>query len=606
VTDPPGGGLRSPFFRRLFLVTAAVAFLPLVATAIASLVLARQAALDGTATRLRSEALLVREACREPARTRDRAALDALVKRLGRELETRFTVIDGAGVVWGDSDHDPATMENHGTRPEVIAARETGFGRAVRWSDTLKEEMVYVAVLLDETHADGGIVRAALPEQVLAARFRSSLLAVASIAGPLGLLASTVLAFALHGVASALGEVSRAAHAVAQGGGLEPMNAVERRDEIGAVARSVRHMAAELGRRIETSERERNELKTIVSGVAEGLVALDARGRLLFSNEAAARLLAMPEPRAGIELAQAIPHGGIVSAARDALTKGIVVTCTVEVFRSESPAREVEVRATPIEKGTGVVLVLRDVTEAARFERLRREFVANASHELRTPLSLVKGCLETLEDGALADPTKAPRFVQIASRHVDSLAALVEDLLTLGRLDAAVDTRPPEPVDFVAVVEGVLAGFGEAVERKKLALGRNIPPDLPRALGHRDLLERAIRNLVDNAVKYTDEGFVRVSVETEGNELVVEVADSGTGIPRGDLGRIFERFYRVEKSRSREAGGTGLGLAIVKHIAQQEGGSVSVESELGKGSRFRFAVPAAPPPSDIGPQPGER
>src|SRR5581483_3462778 len=203
------------------------------------------------------------------------------------------------------------------------------------------------------------------------------------------------------------------------------------------------------------------------------------------------------EPRPGLELVEAIPHAAIVAAAREALARRETVTRTAEVFRSGNASREVEVRATPLEKDAGVVLVIRDVTEVARYERLRREFVANASHELRTPLSLVKGCLETLEDGALRDPEKGPRFVEIASRHVDSLAAMVEDLLTLGRLDAAVDTRPPEPVQLEPVIDAIIRGFELAVERKKLKLEHAFAPDLPPALGHRDLLERAVRNLVD-------------------------------------------------------------------------------------------------------------
>ena len=592
----PGAGLRSVLFRRLFPLTAAVAFLPLVATAVAALLVARTTAQEEAVTRLRSDTALVREACRAPTLAGDRAALDALVKRLGRELETRFTVIDGTGAVVADSDHEPGQMDNHAHRPEVVAARETGFGQSTRESATLGKPLVYVALRLEDARPELGVVRASLPVELVDARSRATLGQLAWVAAPLGAVASSALALALLGVAAAIGEVSRVARAVASGNPLEPMGAVERRDEIGDLARSVRNMAAELGTRIETIERERNELRTIVSSVAEGLLALDSAGRFLFTNEAALNLLEIRvEPKPGVDLGDAIPHAGVASLAREALARREVVARTVEVTRPDRPAREVEVRATPLERGAGLVLVMRDVTEVALYERLRREFVANASHELRTPLSLVKGFLETLEDGALKDPVKGPRFVQIASRHVESLAALVEDLLTLGRLDAAVDTRPPVAVALGPVVEAVLQGFELAVDSKKLRLERAIAADLPAALGHRDLLERAVRNLVDNAVKYTDQGWVRVSVRREAAEVVVEVADSGPGIPREDLGRIFERFYRVEKSRTREAGGTGLGLAIVKHIAQQEHGTVTVESEVGKGTRFRFAVPSAPP-----------
>ncbi|MBI3723296.1 PAS domain-containing protein [bacterium] len=587
------GGLRSPLFRRLFPATVTLACLPLLATAIAALAMGRKTAGEEAATRLRSDALLMREAFRDALARRDAASADALAKSLGRAVDaTRFTVMDGDGAVLGDSDHDPATMDNHASRPEIVQARELGVGQARRFSDTLRQEMFYVAVRADDARPAAGFVRAALPQSALEGRFRALLLQIALAAAPLGLVATVALALALLAVVRALGEVTRGARRVASGRPLEPMEAATRRDEIGDLARSVRDMAEELERRIVTIGHERNELATIVSGMGEGLIAVDARGSVLLSNDVAATLLGIAAPLpVGKDLVDAIPHGQVVAAVREALRGGKTVACTVEVFLA--PPREIEVRATPLADRGGAVVLLRDVTEAARYERLRRDFVANVSHELRTPLSLVKGFLETLEDGALHDAEKAPGFLRIASRHVVALEALVEDLLTLGKLDAHAETRPPSPVSLAEVCDGVLAGFQEVFARKRLALRRSIVPDLPPALGHWDLIERAIRNLVDNAVKFTDQGEVAVAIARDGDRLVVQVSDTGPGIPREDLARIFERFYRVEKSRSREAGGTGLGLAIVKHIAQQEGGSVSVESELGKGSVFRLALAVA-------------
>jgi two-component system phosphate regulon sensor histidine kinase PhoR len=589
-----GAELRSPLFRSLFIATVVLALLPLMTTMVASVALGRSAAASAASVRLRADAILLRESARAALEAGDVKAADALAKRLGKELATRFTIIDGKGVVLGDSDHDPLTMESHATRPEVTAAVQTGLGTSSRHSDTLGQEMFYVAVRADDAHPERGTVRAALPAAILEEQFEASLRNLALVAAPLGMIALAALGLTLLHVIRDLDEVTRVAHAVAQGTRLEPMRASDRRDEIGDLARSVHSMADELAKRVQTIEHERNELATIVTGMGEGLLAVDARTKLLLSNEAARRLLGAEAPLAtGKDLAESVKHEGVVQVVREALSERKTVQRELEFVTGAVPSRQIEVRATPLADGDGAVVLLRDVTEAFHYERLRREFVANVSHELRTPITLVKGFLETLEDGALRDAEKGPRFLQIASRHVVALEALVEDLLTLGRLDAGAETRVPGPVSLRDVIDGVLAGFEELVRRKGLVLRQDVHDDVPLVVGHRDLVERALRNLVDNAIKYTDQGEIAVLARRDGERVLVTVADTGIGIPAADLPRIFERFYRVEKSRSREAGGTGLGLAIVKHIAQQEGGAISVESEVGKGSRFTLALRAA-------------
>ena len=588
------GSWRSPLLRSLFPAIVVVACLPVVATAIASLTLGRDTAAREAATRLRSDALLLRETARPLLQAHDQAGLDALAKRLGRELETRFTVIDGHGAVLGDSDHDTASMDNHGQRPEVLQALAAGVGQASRHSNTLDIEMFYVAVRIDDARPELGVVRAALPDSVLAAQFHSSLRGVSLIAAPFGLVGLIALAVTTISVIRDLNEVTRVAHLVAAGRRAEPLHASDRSDEIGELALSVHRMAQELERRVQTIEHERNELSAIVSGMDEGLVAVDATGKVLLSNEAAMRILGAAAPlEAGKDLSDLVRQGDLLAAVREARSSNTSLSRTIEVFPPSLGLRQVELRVMPLADGGGTVVLMRDVTEAVRYEALRRDFVANVSHELRTPLTLVKGFLENLEDGALTDPEKGPRFLTIAQRHVEALEALVEDLLTLGRLDAGAETRPLAPVSLADAVDGVVAGFEDLCAKKGLKLSQEVPEGLPPVLGHRDLIERALRNLIANAIKYTDQGGVTVTVRREDGHLVTEVADTGIGIPRADVSRIFERFYRVEKSRTREAGGTGLGLAIVKHIAQQEGGAITVESEVGKGSRFRFALKVA-------------
>jgi len=496
--------------------------------------------------------------------------------------------------VLGDSDHDTASMDNHGQRPEVLEALASGLGQSSRYSNTLQIEMFYVAVRADDARPALGVVRAALPAHVLDAQFRASLRGVSLIAAPFGLIGLFALALTTLSVIRDLDEVTRIAHLVAAGNKAEPLRASGRRDEIGELSISVHRMAQELERRVQTIEHERNELTAIVSGMDEGLLAVDGKGKVLLSNEAAMRALGASAPlEIGKDLSDVVRREDVLAAVREARVTRRSVSETIEVVVPRALPRQIELRITPLADGEGAVVLMRDVTEAVRYERLRRDFVANVSHELRTPLTLVKGFLENLEDGALTDPEKGPRFLSIAQRHVEKLEDLVEDLLTLGRLDAGAETRPLGPVLLADVVDGVVAGFEDLVAKKGITLSQDVPEGLPAALGHRDLIERAIRNLVDNAIKYTDQGGVTVRVRREDDLLVTEVADTGIGIPRADVARIFERFYRVEKSRTREAGGTGLGLAIVKHIAQQDGGTITVESEVGKGSRFRFALKVA-------------
>lgn len=609
---------RSPLFRRLLLSVALLALLPLLATAAGAALVARGAARAEAQELLRSDALFAREAALPllrahaaggPEAGAAAAALDALAKRLGREAGVRLTFIAADGRVLGDSQRDPATLENHAERPEVRAAREGEVAARERWSESVQAELMYVAVRADPVDPAAGIVRAATSTAAIEAKFRRQYLAIALVAMPFGLAALFSAAVALGAFAHGVHDLSNAVSEVAAGGGpMRRTEAEDREDELGLLARAVRAMADELDGRIRTMARERNELATIVAGLGEGLIAIDGRARILLFNEAARAILGLgAPPPPGTPLVDALRQGDLIALARAALEEGHPLERRIDVFvgGSAGAARAVEVRATPFAEevrgpgpasAAGIVILLRDVTEQERYEALRRDFVANVSHELRTPLALIKGFLETLEDGALRDPERGPRFLEILRRHVDGLDRLVADLLTLGALEAGAAAGPAEPVDAGAAIEAVLAPFEDAFAKRRLHVAWRVAPELPPISAVREQVERAIRNLVDNAVKFTPEGgAIEIEARAAGKAVEIAVRDSGPGIPRAEQARIFERFYRMEKSRSREAGGTGLGLAIVKHIAQQAGGSVRVESEPGKGATFTLSFPAAGP-----------
>jgi two-component system phosphate regulon sensor histidine kinase PhoR len=577
---------------------ALLALLPLAATAVWAALLLRSEARAQTEDRLRAEAIAAREAARPLLEAGDGAGLDALAKRIAAATGTRVTFVASEGRVVGDSDHDPATMEDHSGRPEVRAAVERGEGTALRWSGTVRQELVYVAVPADPARAGLGVIRVAVPAAALERRLAGVYLRIAAIVAPVALLALFSALFGLSVFTRAVDELTRAAAGVASGGPPVRTEAARRDDEVGALARAVHDMAQELERRITTIARERNEMKAIVEGIGEGLVAVDARGRILLCNKAAERLLGMGAPPVpGSLLAGATRNGDVAALARETIASAVPGARRIEVRVSPAvEARAVEARATPFGErpgqASGAVVLLHDVTESERYDRMRRDFVANVSHELRTPLALVKGFLETLEDGAIRDPEHGPRFLGILKRHVDGLERLVADLLELSALESGAESRPVEAVSIAAALDAVLGPFADVFARRRLALERDVPDDLPAASGLPDRVERALRNLVDNAVKFAPEGgrvSVRARLSEGGDRVEVEVADDGPGIPPEDQARVFERFYRVEKSRNRDAGGTGLGLAIVKHVMQQAGGSVSLRSEAGKGSAFTLS-----------------
>jgi two-component system phosphate regulon sensor histidine kinase PhoR len=339
---------------------------------------------------------------------------------------------------------------------------------------------------------------------------------------------------------------------------------------------------------------DKAQLLTILSNMSNGLIAIDPAQEILLMNRAAERLLGIREADVrGRPLYETMVPREILGAVNRANLTG--EPATAETGPVEGRLLEITVSRLPAaDRAGGSVIVLHDVTESRRYEDLRKEFVANVSHELRTPLTMIKGFVETLRDGAIDDRERALQYLATVERHSDQLTNLVNDLLDLSRLDSAVDIPRSGIVYLDATLHRVAELAQPAAAKKRHELVFDVQDDLPPVAGNADYLQRAITNLVDNAIKYTREGGgVSVSARQAGRQVVVEVKDNGIGIPQDDLGRIFERFYRVDRSRSRDMGGTGLGLSIVKHVVQTHGGTVEVESRLGAGSAFRIRLPAS-------------
>jgi len=324
----------------------------------------------------------------------------------------------------------------------------------------------------------------------------------------------------------------------------------------------------------------------VISSMEEGVIPLDPDGRILGANAAAKELFEIRDDPQGLRLWELVRLPGLEEAATKMLRSRVPVTDTFEVG-----ARALSVRLSPVKDGQGAVLVAHDITEDRRYDTLRKEFVANVSHELRTPLSVVQGYTETLLEGAWKDEKSAMEFLSIIDKNVRRLSAIVSDLLDLSKLESGGQVLEPRLVDVRGLVERVAEAFRPVAERKRQQLVAEVEPGAGSLEADGTLLERALSNLVDNALKYTPEGGrIRLWGGPDGGQVVLSVEDNGMGIPEADLPRIFERFYRVDKSRSRDLGGTGLGLSIVKHIIQLHGGTISVRSTP-SGSTFTFRLP---------------
>jgi two-component system phosphate regulon sensor histidine kinase PhoR len=533
------------------------------------------------------------------ARAGELGRVDELTKTEGKETATRITVVlhDGAasGKVIGDSDQDPLRMENHDDRPEIQAAIREGVGRAERYSFSLKENMVYVAVPAKAGGKTVAVVRMALPktevEQALWNLFERVLTAGLVIAG----LAAVLSWLISRRLARPLREIRRMAESFA-GGDLRRRTVVEGSEETAALGEAMNTMAAQLDERIRTITEQRNEIEAVLFGMVEAVLVVDTDERVVRMNRAAGRYFGIdPAAVHGRDIHEVIRNSGLQRLVTKTLSGCGPVEAEVEMEGEEVAYLSAHGAGLCDAKGknTGAVIVLNDVTRLVKLENMRRDFAANVSHELRTPITSIKGFLETLRDGKVTDRAEADRFLNIALRETDRLNSIIEDLLSLSRIEKEYERGgiPRQVHRLKRILEEAAAACESAAHARNITIELECD-ETATATVNGKLLEQAVVNLLDNAVKYSEPGkTVRIAASADEKEAVIRVTDEGCGIESEHLPRLFERFYRVDKSRSRKLGGTGLGLAIVKHIVQAHGGGVSVESQPGKGSAFRILLP---------------
>jgi two-component system phosphate regulon sensor histidine kinase PhoR len=523
--------------------------------------------------------------------------VDRLCKELGQSTRTRITVVLPSGKVVGDSEANPDDMENHKTpsRSEILQALRGETGRSARYSDTEREDRIYVAVPLMHGEQVAAMVRTSVPVTALTRTLDEvrNQIVVAALIGIL-LCAAVSLAISRH-MSRPLEEIKAGAERFARGD-LDHRLVVDGSLEVAAVAEALNHMAEQLDQRIQTVLRQRHEHEAMLSSMEEGVLAIDNEGTILSLNKTCGTLLGGdPAKLRGRTIYEVIRKPDLLAFVELALASPSPVDGEIQIRGPQD--RWLTAHGTTLqdpERGTiGVLVVLHDVTRLRHLEEVRRDFVANVSHELRTPITSIKGFIETILDGALDDKENAVRFLQIMLRQVNRLDAIIGDLLALSRIEKGSDENRIELA--MDPIRGVLLAAVETCEKKaadkRIKVEVVCPEDLSAEI-NAALLEQAVVNLLDNAVKCSDAGSaVEIRAAREDGELVIRVADHGCGIEARHLPRLFERFYRVDKARSRELGGTGLGLAIVRHIALAHRGSVSVESTVGVGSTFCLRLP---------------
>lgn len=504
----------------------------------------------------------------------------------------RVTVITADGLVLADSQSDPRTMENHAGRPEIREALAKGDGQSIRHSVTINRDLLYHATRLVVPGGAPAILRFAIPLRTVDEEmweFRKRLwfasLVMLLVTGTVSLLVSRSFSRRVERLRSFSRRVAE--------GDFRPIDADRSGDALEALAVSLNDTAARLDRAIRTLTEERNLSAAILGSMVEGVAVVNSAERLLFANQGFAEILELDAPpQSGSSLVEAVRQTELLDAVRAVLRDAPRVATEIVTGTLRQRFFAATVASVKGAENSGAVIVLHDITELRKLERIRRDFVANVTHEFKTPLTAIQGFAETLLGGAMDDPENRTRFLEIILEHSRRLARLTDDLLELSKMDADRLDLEIERLSVPQFLQNCMETAQRPAAAKNLQMSVSLPEGVPDIAAERRRLAEVLQNLLDNAIQYTPSGGrITVSASSDKNEVIFTVADTGIGIPQLDQPRIFERFYRVDVARSREVGGTGLGLSIAKHLVEAHGGRIWVESEVGRGSQFHFSVP---------------
>ncbi len=508
--------------------------------------------------------------------------LDVFIKGLGKKIKTRITVVNLQGEVLADSEENPKLMVNHRHRPEIIQALEENVGQAKRFSSTIKEEMLYVAMPLKQDGETIGILRTSLflkDINNLLESLRTEILNVVLIAVVISMLAAIILSNVFSRPVKKLIEASRRVAS----GDFDARVFLKNKDDFKKLADSFNYMTDKIKSLFTDLSLQKEELDSIIASIEEGLLVIDPDGTIVLANESFNRICqvkdgkkrfyweVLREPEFSDTIKKVIKDK--INAVKQIEINGKIFLCSVSFV-----ARQ----------GKEIVIIFHDITDIKNLERIKKDFVVNVSHELRTPLTAIKGYIETLDEEI---DEKHKHYLGIISKHTERLINIVQDLSVLSELEERNFSLQLEEINFKNLIEDILKLFGHKLKEKGLSLKLDLKENVPLFKGDAFRLEQMMINLIDNAIKYTEKGEITISLTEENGKLIMKIEDTGIGIPEAHLERIFERFYVVDKSRSRKLGGTGLGLSIVKHIVLLHNGRINVESIPGAGSQFKITFP---------------
>jgi two-component system phosphate regulon sensor histidine kinase PhoR len=583
----------------------------------------RQFFLEHTASDLEVRAQIISKQIHAFLSPLNQAAIDAIAKQTGiSSSSTRITVMLPDGTVIGDSEEDPGKMDNHADRPEMVSVLTGKQGVSVRYSRTLQQKMMYVAVPIRDKDNLAAVLRTSVNISFVDEKLKSIRSKILLGGIVIALLAAGVSLMVSRRISLPIVEMKKGAENFARGE-LDYRLHVPDSEEIGELAQAMNRMAAQLDDRIKTVTQHRNEIEAILSSMSEGVIAVDKDARLISMNRAAARMfdrdISESLNRSILEVIRNTDLHRFVEKAISGKNP-----TKEDIVLHQNGERILHIHSTPLcfakEGYVGILIVMNDVTRLRHLENIRRDFVANVSHEIKTPLTAIKGFVETLRQGAVNNPDEAGRFLEIIEKHTDRLTAIIDDLMNLSKIEQDRENKGIrlEPGKIKDVLLTAVQVCQTKAGEKNINIELNCDDEMTARINP-PLLEQAAVNLLDNAIKYSDmKSRIRISAELRpktvlpedrsdvgtcpcacpgvsssdtasdmtDREVVISFQDHGIGIGNPHLPRIFERFYRVDKARSRKLGGTGLGLAIVKHIVQSHGGYVTVESSPGKGSVF--------------------
>ena len=517
------------------------------------------------------------------------AALDNLAKQLGTDINARVTIIAADGTVLGDSEENPATMENHSTRPEVIAALATGYGEIVRYSTTLNVQMMYVAVPIKNTNQTLGVARIALPISTVQ-KSVNHVTVVIILAICITIMITGFATWLIVRITTRrIREVTRASRKIASGD-LNQDIQVRSRDEAGELGKAFNEMAGNIRKLIESISTEQSKLDTVLSNITDGVIVTDKEGNISLANRTAEKLFNFQTTTIITKsVIEATHDHEIDNLVKRCLATGEQLNGQIELMQT---GKYLRVIAIPISGQflSGCLLLFQDLTELRNLQTMRQELVGNISHDLRTPLAGIKIMVETLHDGAINDKNAAIDFLTRIESEVDRLTQMVSELTELSRIEAGSAVLKKEPVNLNELINEAIIQLKPLADKQNVTLNALLSGKLSTVKADRDRIAQTITNLLHNAIKFNRTGgSVTITTASDDKTATVKVIDTGIGIPRADLPHVFERFYKADKSRTNR--GSGLGLAIAKHTIEAHGGTIMVQSEEGKGATFSFTVP---------------